>query len=197
MSDNKSRKMLCELLSHVTKDGEEMASLLINKYHSFYDVLCADDSDILATLSGDMSTTVYIKLVSAIVSRRFCDKFKFGKRHTEEEISDFFVALFFGRPNECAYMISIDSLGKSIACDRIGDGTVNASNVLTRRMVELAKIRGAKRVIIAHNHPMGYAEPSEEDKASTNFLRSVLLSSNIELSAHYVVGGGVANKIDF
>ncbi len=192
MKDN----LLAGILGHVNKDAVSSADKLTEKFGSLVGVAEADMLAISDTLDGDMSTALYIKLVFALLSRRRCDAFKLGKKHTDEEMQEYITALLFGLSAETVYLISIRG-EKVIACDRAGEGTVNTSNVLPRKLIEIAKRNKADSVIIAHNHPGGYAIPSDEDRSSTRMLYEFFADSGIKLLAHYIVAGLGCQKIDF
>lgn len=196
MTNNSEKAQLINLLSHVTNDAEEKASLLFKKYLSIGRIINTDAHSLAETLSGDMSTALYIRLVLAIVSRRFCDEFKFGKEHTEEEIEKYLAALFYGLSVETAYVMSFNASGKAVACDKINEGVINFSSILPRKIIEISKARKANSVIIAHNHPEGYAKASSDDITSTKLLKSILESADIRLISHYVVADSECVKID-
>lgn len=188
-------EILLSLISNVSVDFEAKAEKLINKYGSFFAVAEAEADDIAEVLGGDKALALYIKLSAALASRRGCDLFKFGKKHSEKEIEEYLKYLFFGLSVETVYLLSFDSSGKVLFCDRAGEGTVNISSVLPRKILEIAKKRRAAGVIIAHNHPGGYAKASDDDISATEMLRELLYFSGIELSAHYVVAGAECAKI--
>lgn len=192
MKDN----LLAKILAHVNKDADTSCDKLIKKFGSFVGVAEADMLAVSDALDGDMTTSLYIKLVSALVSRRRCDVFRLGKKHTEEEIREYLVSLLFGLSVETVYLLAVKE-GRVIACERAGEGTVNTSNVLPRRLIEIAKRHRADSVIIAHNHPGGYAIPSDEDKSGTRILYEFFAASGVVLLTHYIVAGLECQKIDF
>ncbi len=187
--------ILAEILSRVFADGEEKARSLFGKFGSLIGVFEADADSIAEALSGDLRAAVYIKLCAAAVSRRGCDTFKFGRRHTEQEICEYLKYLFFGLSYETVYLLSLDREGRITASDKVGEGTVNASNIIPRKVLDLARKRGAARVIVAHNHPGGYAKPSDDDTSATALLRSLLISSGVGLEDHYVVAGNECTRV--
>ena len=187
--------ILKELLSRVYADGEIGADALIEKFGNLIGAFEADVESLSEALSGDLHAAVYIKLCAAVISRRGCDAFKLGRRHTEEEICEYLTYLFFGLSDETVYLLSLDGEGRVTASDKVGDGTVNVSNILPRKVLDLARKRGARSVIIAHNHPGGYAKPSDDDTSATAFLSSLLISSGVGLEAHYVVAGNECARV--
>lgn len=184
--DEKQR--IFELLFPISKEAVSLTEKLLKYFPSFANLA---DTDIgkINKITGETTTSLYIKLVSALVSRRYTDAFRFGKKYTYEEIGEYLKALFFGLSDEAVYVISLDCGGKIISCDKAGEGSVNATAITSRRILEICKKHSAKSVIIAHNHPGGKALASEEDISAGNFLSEVLTSAGITLSCQYIVSG--------
>ncbi|MBR2964980.1 MAG: JAB domain-containing protein [Clostridia bacterium] len=175
------------LFSAGFKDADETASALFERYHTLDGVLAAD-AEALTEQVGERAA-VLIKLTAALIARRAYDKFTFGVRHLSEEIIELLVALFRGRSVETLFLISMDKNGAVVSCDPMSEGTINATSILPRQLLERAVKNRAKSVIIAHNHPRGIETPSEEDMIFTSSVKSTLECAGIELSAHYVVAG--------
>ena len=93
-------------------------------------------------------------------------------------------------------MLRFDNNGAFLGADFVCEGTVNAADVLPRRVLEIAVIGGAHRVSLAHNHPFGTPIPSSDDVSLTSTLCSVLMSAEIRLESHYIVAGQLCNVID-
>lgn len=188
-------KLLSEIIAPVCKTPQKTAKLLAEHYGSFLAIAEADTYSLTEALGGNPSLALYIRLAVDIASRRGCDGFKFGKKHTEEEIKQYLISLFFGISVETVYMLSFDEQERVIACDKVGEGTVNYSSVLPRKIIETAKRRGAKSVAIAHNHPGGYAHPSEDDLSSSRMIFGILSASGINFVDGYIVAGAECVKI--
>lgn len=184
-----------ELLSHVVKTPSQTAARLEEHFGSYNSIIEADPIEIANALDGDMNVAIYIRLVMSLVSRRYSDLMIPGKKYTDEEIKSFLVAYFYGRSVETVAVLSLDSHGKVISLDKASEGTVNFSAVMPRKILEIVSRRGAKRVIIAHNHPGGYPYPSEDDKASAKLLSELFLMSGIESVENYVVAGSKYAKV--
>ena len=194
--NSNDRKTLLNLISLVSKDGEEVVGLLFSRFGGLREILEADFYSLSDALGRQDKLASYIRLAVGLVSRSVTDKFKFGKKHTDEEIAEYLKSLFLGSSVETVYIMSLDKEGKILACDYAGEGTVNFSSVFPRKFLEIALKRKASSIIIAHNHPGGYAKPSVEDEESTKALSNLFLASGIDLVAHYVVAGLEAFRID-
>lgn len=71
-------------------------------------------------------------------------------------------------------------------------GTINAAAVYSREIIKAALGHNAAAVVVAHNHPSGVAESSEEDRKVTKRLIDALLLVDIRLLDHVVIGHGQA-----
>ncbi len=58
-----------------------------------------------------------------------------------------------------------------------------------RKIVEVALKHRAVSVIIAHNHPGGVAEPSDNDDKITEQIKNALQTVGISLQDHLVIAG--------
>lgn len=84
-------------------------------------------------------------------------------------------------------LISFDTRNKVIGMDTISVGTLNASLVHPRELFGIAIRRHAASVIIAHNHPSGDPDPSDEDiKVTAKLVEAGKLMGIIVLD-HIVV----------
>ena len=54
---------------------------------------------------------------------------------------------------------------------------------------------GAAKVVIAHNHPSGDAEPSDGDRKATRQLAQLLRSIDVTLVDHLVIGTGAITSL--
>ena len=81
----------------------------------------------------------------------------------------------------------LDTQSKLIERQIISIGTLNASLVHPREVFEPAVSLRANSLIVAHNHPSGDLEPSEDDTAVTKRLVEAGKILGIELIDHIIV----------
>lgn len=84
-------------------------------------------------------------------------------------------------------VLSFDTRNRLIGTDNISVGNLTASIVHPRETYEAAIRRHAAQIIIAHNHPSGDVEPSDEDIRITKRLSEAGKIMGIELIDHIVV----------
>ncbi len=87
-------------------------------------------------------------------------------------------------------MLCLDARKGIICCNELSRGVVNGVETSIRRVVEKALKAKASSVILAHNHPSGFALPSHEDEVFTNTLFTALSAVGISLIDHVIVAGG-------
>ncbi len=81
----------------------------------------------------------------------------------------------------------LDTRSKLIERQIISIGTLNASLVHPREVFEPAIVLHAASVIVAHNHPSGDTEPSDDDIVSTKRLTEAGKILGIELLDHIII----------
>ena len=93
---------------------------------------------------------------------------------------------FVGRTVETIMLAALDNKNKIISCSIVSEGESDHATLSKRKVMEEAMRVKATRVILAHNHPRGFAVPSSEDLYLTGEIYSLLRSVGIELVDHVV-----------
>ena len=92
-----------------------------------------------------------------------------------EQKKEFFIAFY------------LDSKNKIIAREIISIGTLNSSLIHARELFKGAILRSANTIILAHNHPSGNLEPSDEDLTATKKLQEAGDIIGIKILDHLIV----------
>jgi len=71
--------------------------------------------------------------------------------------------------------------------ETLEEGTIDRAAVYPRRMVETALRRGAAALVLAHNHPNGNVQPSEQDKLLTRALVLAAETVQLKIVDHLIV----------
>ena len=106
-------------------------------------------------------------------------------------------SLFLGESVEKTYLLAFDSLDRLIGCELLGEGTVNASEILPRKAIEAALAYSASSVSIAHNHPFGSTKPSNDDINITQLFATLFDNCDITLKEHFIVAGQLCDTVIF
>ncbi len=178
----------------VGEQAEAVADALLGKYGTIESALTPSVRELTA-LVGEKAA-VFLKLVAYLTSRRRTDLFAFGKSHSSAEIAEYLKALYIGESVEKIYLISFDARDRVIGCDLLGEGTVNASEVLPRKAIETAMMRSSVSVSVAHNHPFGTPDPSIDDLNMTGTLANIFLNCEIALKEHFIIAGQLCDIVE-
>ena len=169
---------------------------LLERFGSFSTVFSATEEEICRVGGTSENAAILIKLMAYTNSRRITEKFEFGKEHSEIELREYIAALFLGLSVETVYALFLDDLGRVVSCEHVSEGTVNSSDVVPRKILEFARRRKSKNIILAHNHPKGSASPSKDDVMTTGRLVNLFSSIGVRLHAHYVVADGEIGRVE-
>lgn len=92
-------------------------------------------------------------------------------------------------PYEVFEVAYLDSAGRLLrdGVERLEEGTVDRATVYPRRILEAALRRNAAALVVAHNHPTGEVNPSEQDKLLTRALSLAAATVSVRLLEHLVV----------
>ena len=71
--------------------------------------------------------------------------------------------------------------------ERLEEGTVDRAAVYPRRVVESALRHGAAALVLAHNHPNGLVQPTEQDKVLTRALVLAAETVHLRIIDHLIV----------
>ena len=80
-----------------------------------------------------------------------------------------------------------NTAGKDLLDQIQARGSITVASISVRKIVQTALNQNAASVVLAHNHPSGYALPSQEDLDTTRTLQTALQSVGIVLADHIIV----------
>ena len=170
------------------KDTNPIAHGLLERFGSLSQVLDAQPEELAKVPGMGESAATFLSLITSV------GRYYLVNRTMQETIlpsvekcGQYLLPYFYGRRNETVYMLCLDAKCKVLCCKEIGEGSVNSAGVPIRRIVEVALGVNATSVILAHNHPSGFALPSTEDIRTTQRVALALDAVEIDLVDHIVV----------
>ena len=89
---------------------------------------------------------------------------------------------------EYVYLLTLNTKGDITGVFEIAHGTVSNCLVSPREIFNRALMIGATTIILVHNHPSGYPEPSHEDIRITERIKNAGELIGIELLDHIIIG---------
>lgn len=168
-------------------DVNALAHELIERFGSLSGVLDATVEDLKSVPGVGEHTAVLIKLMPAMGQAYVADRSGRGTIvHSREEAAHILRPYFFGARNELIYILCTDGKGKLLGVRKVADGTIDAAEINTRRLVEEALSLRAAAIYVAHNHVSNLALPSSMDWITTDRLRELLSGMGIDLLDHLI-----------
>lgn len=172
------------------KDTKPIAKELLAKFKTINGVLDADRKDLGAVKGISEHTACFLKLLKD-VAILYMEKGIHNRDllASPQVVYDYLKISLKGSPDEEFRMLFMDSKNRLITVETFEKcGTVNRSVVYPRKVVERALYNHAVGVIIAHNHPSGTLQPSNDDMEITKAIKSALKTVEITLLDHIIIG---------
>lgn len=188
--DNFEDHQILELLLFYAlpqRDTNELAHRLISKFGSISAVFDAPVCELTKFGLSDNTVTL-LKLIpdiSRIYTVDRCDNA--SKIIDVNNLSEYFKDRFIGRNVEFLHLLLLDTKGKEVYSGEISKGSINSTDVPTRKIVELSLLYNAKYAAIAHNHLSGFALPSKQDLVTTQNIYNALKLINVRLIDHIII----------
>lgn len=169
------------------KDCKQPAKDTILKFKNLVSALDASMEDLQQVKGIGPSNAFGVKLFQAISERYSREKidskilldspqkiFDFLKEKIGKEKKEHFVILYFDTKNK-------------LIVDEISVGTLNASLIHPREVFSKAIVNNASHIVIAHNHPSGDTNPSNDDIETTKRLTESGKLLGISIIDHIIV----------
>ena len=127
-------------------------------------------------------------LIPQLERRHFIDRSgKANILNSTSKCGQYLVPFFHGEQEEVVYLLCLDAKCKALCCVPVHRGSITVASISVRKIVQTALNQNAASVVLAHNHPSGYALPSQEDLDTTRTLQTALQSVGIVLADHIIV----------
>ena len=126
------------------------------------------------------------------VARRYLQQRIIGKQYlrSSREVADYLIHSMRALPHEVLQVVFLDNTHAIIAVEVVAEGTVNVNSIYPRELVKTALRYNASALILAHNHPSGSLQPSQQDERLTRTLFLLCSFMHISLLDHLIVGAG-------
>ena len=172
------------------KDTNELAHHLLKKFGSLSGVLDASPEELLEVEGIGKNSAVLLNMLPSVFKRYTRSQLeKKPVLNSTVSAGIYACTLFSGMPYETFFVISLNSMGEVISARKIAEGTIDEVAAYPRKVVEAAVLAKAHSVILAHNHPGGNPQPSQEDIDATGAIADALRLVDIPINDHIVVCG--------
>ncbi len=167
---------------------KQMACKIIARFGSLRAVFEADPGELMEIPGVGPRNAFGIKFIHQITRKVLLEKM-IGKRYlkSSEEALNYLNHSMGFLDNEVFKVIYLNSGNVITSEETIAVGTATEVPVSPRQIVERAIKNGAVSVVLAHNHPGGFAEPSAEDKSFTKETLFVCGMMGLKLAEHLII----------
>jgi DNA repair protein RadC len=86
-------------------------------------------------------------------------------------------------------VLHLDNRHRLIAVEKLFRGTIASASVHPREVAKAALMQNAPAVVLFHNHPSGFTEPSAADELITRRLKEALALIDVRVLDHLIVAG--------
>lgn len=172
------------------KDVKPIAHALLDRLGSLSTVLDAPTAELVKTDGvGDTAATL-LHLMPGLTRRYLRDRWGHKPQlNTREDLGRFVVDELATATNEVFLLVLLTQQNHVLRALRLHEGSLASAPVYPRLVVEAALRHGAAKVVFAHNHPGGAAQPSSEDVAVTRTLVAVFDALDVPVVDHVIVAG--------
>ena len=172
-------------------DTKPLAKSLINRFGSFSRVLCAPQTELLATKGLGVHSVSALKLVQEAALRMArAEVMDQPVLNNWDRLMDYLNAALSRERIEQFRILFLDPRNRLIADEAQARGTVNHTPVYPREVVKRALELHATAIILVHNHPSGDPTPSRTDIEMTKEVRQAAQTLGVVLHDHIIVGNG-------
>ncbi len=169
------------------KDTNPLAHRLLDRYLTIGGVCDAPVDELIKDFGLSESAAIYLKMLPEM--SRLYNESKLSNDYIidYDTLGELFQTKFIGRTGEALALILGDAKGKMIFFDIISKGSISATEMPVRKIVDLALRYNAKSAYIAHNHPSGSALPSLGDITATHTIFKTLNGVGVALIDHFII----------
>jgi len=104
-----------------------------------------------------------------------------------DQVKSYVQSRLVGRLNEVFAVLFLDNQHRILSYEELFFGTINASSVHPRVIVQRALALNAAAIIVTHNHPSGVAEASVSDIDITRLIKQAMTLIDVRLLDHLIV----------
>lgn len=170
------------------KDCKEMAKEAIKQFKGLRGVLDATLDDLQIINGIGPSNAFGIKLFQAISEKYAREKMPSKiSLNSPQAVVTYLKEKIGKKKKEHFVILALDSRNNLISINDVSIGTLNASLVHPREVFEPAIRFLAAQILIAHNHPSGDPDPSQDDLVITKRLVEAGKILGIEVVDHVIV----------
>lgn len=169
-------------------DTKPLAKDLLNTFGSLRGVLDAHPSELMSVKGIGTSVSNFLLLQREIMARYVESPARVRRTiTTSRDVAHMARVRLAACPHEEAWCAFLDNQRHLLAWERLSRGTINATAVHPRDVLEMALRFKAMGLILVHNHPGGTTTASDPDREITKMLKNNAALIGIKLHDHVIV----------
>ena len=170
------------------RDTNGLGHLLIDRFGGLCKVLDGEYADLRKVPGVTPHVATLLTLCGQTAHRYMRQCYDVGTQlYDTDMLGQYVLPWFVGQKNESVLLISLDNRCKLLNATRIFEGSVNSTQFNFRQVLQQVLQDNATQVVLAHNHPSGFAIPSAADVDTTRRFASVLAVVGVRLLDHLIV----------
>ncbi|GLX78635.1 UPF0758 protein [Thalassotalea insulae] len=171
-------------------DVVELARRLLNNFGTIAGIYNASEQEFCQISGIGIAKYVQLQACLEMTKRYLQEQLVNGEGLTSSvDSQNYLIGQLKNETNEVFALLFLDSQHQVLRFEKLFYGTLNASTVYPRVVVEKALHFKAGAVILAHNHPSGVAEASMADKQLTQRLQQALALIDVKVLDHMIIAG--------
>ena len=182
-----SHELLEMLLYYAVPRGDTngTAHALIEQNGGLWGVLQAESEVLELTDGVGERTAMLLSLVGDLMRRSAIEQRPVPPRlNTCKKLREYLEPYYLGLQVERVYALLLDNRMHLIDFYHVCDGTINEAYPIARAISRRALLKNASAVVVAHNHPDGFAIASTQDRDFTGKLEQSLAINGTLLIEH-------------
>ena len=177
------------ILGTPRRDCKPQAKEAIDRFKTLRGVLEAPPEELQKIKGITAHNAFVIKLVQE-VAREFLKEQILDKPYcrSSKEVFDYLYHAMRDLKKEIFKVMFLDSQNRIVGIENLFEGTLNASAIYPREIIQSAVKHNAAALIFVHNHPAGNPQPSDNDKHITQDLVFAGNIVQIKVLDHIIIG---------
>ena len=172
------------------KNVVELARDMLAHFGGLKNLFAADYASFTAFKGLGQAKFVQLQACLEMSQRYLAEQLTTGDAiNNPNEVKSYIQSRLVGRKNEVFAVLFLNNQHQILSFEELFFGTVNASSVHPRVVVQRALAINAAAIIVSHNHPSGVAEASHSDIDITRSLKAAMNLIDVRLLDHLIIAG--------
>jgi DNA repair protein RadC len=172
------------------KNVVELARDMLAHFGGLKNLFAADYASFTAFKGLGQAKFVQLQACLEMSQRYLAEQLTTGDAiNNPSEVKSYIQSRLVGRKNEVFAVLFLNNQHQILSFEELFFGTVNASSVHPRVIVQRALAINAAAIIVSHNHPSGVAEASHSDIDITRSLKAAMNLIDVRLLDHLIIAG--------